>query len=366
MARISLNCSCGWNFFIPGSTPGHEVSCPSCAQTVRIPGRKPGKDGAVMTAGDIAAEVQRKQSLVRMLIGGGVVAVIAIIVIVVMSMGSKPPEDTGEISHNRDKGLPGIGGTGGTAKTVPKSFSTPPDLPPPPPPPPKAYDGPQIDELKKGVFSNVWLINMTGLISECMRFRNLTAEWAQLQADMGVYDAKIKNNLKELAKVGEKLVLENYLSPNDQIIGFAQRDFTTMKPGEAAAFIHEWVAKWRAGPSLEQLNFVRNEKRMTIYLEFPEETKELLSVVRHPSLGLSGTPGDDTISVMVAVPGDLMKDINGRFDALPAGYRSLLVGKDRTKFDELMKNRKGTSEDIDWLRSRSWARPFPASSATPT
>src|SRR6185369_8774612 len=129
MARISLNCSCGWNFFIPGSTPGHEVSCPSCAQTVRIPGRKPGKDGAAMTAGDIAAEVQRKQSLVRMLIGGGVVAVIAIIVIVVMSMGSKPPEDTGEISHTRDKGLPGLGGTGGSARTVPKSFSTPPDLP---------------------------------------------------------------------------------------------------------------------------------------------------------------------------------------------------------------------------------------------
>jgi hypothetical protein len=95
MARISLNCSCGWNFFIPGSTPGHEVNCPSCAQTVRIPGRKPGKDGTPMTAGDIAYEVQRKQSLVKMMVGGGIVAVIAIIVIIVMSMGSKPPEDTG-------------------------------------------------------------------------------------------------------------------------------------------------------------------------------------------------------------------------------------------------------------------------------
>ena len=106
MARISLNCSCGWNFFVPGSTPGHEVTCPSCAQTVRIPGRKPGKDGAPMTAGDIAHEVQRKQSLVRMLIGGGVVAVIVIIVIVVRSMGSTPPEENNEISTTRDRGLP--------------------------------------------------------------------------------------------------------------------------------------------------------------------------------------------------------------------------------------------------------------------
>src|SRR5262245_20929058 len=158
MARISLNCSCGWNFFIPGSTPGHEVSCPSCAQTVRIPGRKPGKDGTPLTAGDIAAEVQRKQGLVRMLIGGAVVAVIAIVVILVMSSGTKPPEEN-EISHNpREKGLPGVSNTGSGGSSAPK-FSAPPALPPPPPPPPKIYDGPQVEELKRGIFANIWLIN---------------------------------------------------------------------------------------------------------------------------------------------------------------------------------------------------------------
>src|SRR4030095_4039594 len=149
---------------------------PSCAQTVRIPGRKPGKDGASMTAGDIAHEVQRKQSLVRMLVGGGVVAVIVIIVVVVMSMGSKPPEENNEISTTRDRGLPGLSSSSGSARSAPKPFSAPPDLPPPPPPPPKVYDGPQVEELKRGVFTNVWLINMSGLISECMRYRNLTAE----------------------------------------------------------------------------------------------------------------------------------------------------------------------------------------------
>ena len=40
MARLSLNCSCGWNFFLPSTTPGHEVACPSCGQNVRVPGRK--------------------------------------------------------------------------------------------------------------------------------------------------------------------------------------------------------------------------------------------------------------------------------------------------------------------------------------
>jgi hypothetical protein len=358
MARISLNCSCGWNFFIPGSTPGHEVTCPSCAQTVRIPGRKPGKDGP-MSAGDIAAEIQRKQSLVKMMIGGGVLAVIAIIVIVVMSMGSKPPEEIADNSGNRDRGLPGVPNTGTGGRPTPKPFSAPPEMPPPPAPPP-LYSGPQIDELKRGVYSNVWLTNMTSLVSECMRYRNLTSEWGQLQADMGVYDGKIKHNLKELAKVGEKVTLENYLTPGDQILGFAQRDFTTMKPGEAAAFIQEWVMKWRAGPTLEQLNFVRNEKKMTIYLEFPEETKELLSLVRHPALGLAGDPGSGLITELVAVPADLIKDINGRFDAMPAGYRSFLVGKDRTRFEDMLRTRKGTSDDIEWLKSRILGEAIPS------
>jgi predicted NodU family carbamoyl transferase len=51
---------------------------------------------------------------------------------------------------------------------------------------------------------------------------------------------------------------------------------------------------------------------------------------------------------------------NGRFDALPAGYRGLLIGKDRTKYDELMKNKKGSSEDIEWLRSRILGEAIPS------
>src|SRR5581483_9507722 len=93
MARIALNCSCGWNFFIPGSTPGHEVTCPSCAQTVRIPGRKPGKD-MPMSAGEIAAQVNRRNQTVRMVVGGVIVAVLVGIVAIVISVmgGSKPKE----------------------------------------------------------------------------------------------------------------------------------------------------------------------------------------------------------------------------------------------------------------------------------
>jgi hypothetical protein len=358
MARIALNCSCSWNFFIPGTTTGYETFCPSCGQAVRIPGRKPGRD-VPRSAGEVAAEKQLRQWLTRV----AVLSVAAGFLIVATLFGywiaQKPPTGDVSVSVSPRDTLPGV---------VPgqPARSRPPIQPLPEPPPSlrlPAMDynnGPQIDELKRAVYSNVWLTNMTCLISECMRFRNLTNEWGQLQADMGVYDGKIKHNLKELAKVGEKVALENYLTPGDQILGFAQRDFTTMKPGEASAFIQEWVTKWRAGPSLEQLNFVRNDRKMTIYLEFPEETKELLSLVRHPALGLAGDPGSGPITELVAVPADLIKDIDARFDALPAGYRSFLVAKDRTRFEDMMRTRKGTSDDLEWLKSRILGEAIPS------
>src|SRR5262252_1173693 len=64
MARIALTCECGWNFFLPGSTPGCEIACPSCTRLVSIPGRKPGMD-VPLSPGAIAARIQRRAALVR-------------------------------------------------------------------------------------------------------------------------------------------------------------------------------------------------------------------------------------------------------------------------------------------------------------
>lgn len=40
MARIALQCACGWRFFITGSFQGWETACPSCGSEVRVPGRR--------------------------------------------------------------------------------------------------------------------------------------------------------------------------------------------------------------------------------------------------------------------------------------------------------------------------------------
>jgi hypothetical protein len=362
MARLSLNCSCGWNFFIPGTTPGHEVSCPSCAQVVRIPGRKPGQ-ATPQTAGEIALEIQRKQSRIKMMIGAAIAAVIAVAAGAVFFFGGKStPDDDGRGQTGKtDRDLTGLGGSSSSSSKNPfRPAPTPePDLPAPPPGPAPLYTTAQVLELKHTVFANVWLINMSTVISECLRFRNLTPEWAQVQADVALFEGKIKHALGELAKVGEKVILEPYLAQNDQIIGFAQRDFRTMSPGDAAKVLNVWVNNWQAGPALEQVDFVRGDKQMKLYMEFPEATNELLKLVRHPALMVEGNPGDGVLTVMMAIPPDVLQNINDSFTALPPGYRGYLLPGDRKRLEDLAAGKRGSQEDIDWLKTRILAESIP-------
>lgn len=361
MARMSLNCSCGWNFFIPGTTGGHEVACPSCGQNVRIPGRKPGQT-VPMTAGEIALEVQRKQSRIKVILGSAVAAVLVIAVAAAFFMGGKSPEEDPKAGDGKDRltGL-GAGSGGGSASKNPFRASAPSEneLPPAPPPPPPLYSPAQIQEMKHDVFANVWLINMATVLSECFRYRNLTNEWAQTQADIAIYDGKVKRLLGELAKVGEKVILEPYLAQGDQIIGFAQRDFKTLKPGDAAQVLNTWVNNWRSGSALEQVNLIRGDKPMTIYMEFPEDTKELLTLTRHPALMAAGDPSSGIVGDLVAIPADLIASVKAGFDSLPPGYRSYLIPADRKRLEDLSSSRRGGTDDVDWIKTRILAESLP-------
>ena len=348
MARISLNCSCGWNFFIPGSATGYETSCPSCGQSVRIPGRKPGQNPA-KSAGEVAAEAQQRQGLIRYGILAAAVLIVAGIIGFFVARTPAPEPDTqpvGRIHPTTSSTLPGA-----TSKLPTTTPPTNVQLPPPDPTPKRIDNGPIIAEHKRGVDTNVWLINMTGLVSECLRFRNLTAEWSQLQNEMNVIDGRIKGHLKELAGLGESMIVEKYLLPGDQIFAFASQDFLTMKYRDAAAFIQQWVTRWAPGNPLEQLWFARNDQRDSLYLGILQSTPELKSLVQSPLLAREGSPDDALVVIQIPVPADLVKDINDRFNALPGGYRNLVTATDRKKMEELTKRSRAASEDIDWLRS---------------
>jgi len=351
MARLNLTCACGWTFFLPGSTTGHQVTCHSCGEYVPIPGRKPGDD-IPQSAGALAAQIQRKQSLIKVMVLGGIVAAVAIAGAVTLSMRGRPATE----EENSSVAAPAA-----THRPAPRATPPPPtgDVPPVPAAPPPLYTGAQIHEMKRNVFANVWLLNMTAILSECARLRGLTNEWAQFQADIAIYEERMKQNLANLAKVGEKVVVEATMAQGDQILRFAQRDLTTMKATEAAQVIAVWASNWTPGVAIEKVDLMRAGAGMTLYLQFPETSTELLTLLRHPAIQ-PGTPVDPAIEGMTPLPDALIKDVNDRFSALPKGYRSLLLPDDRKRLDDLSASRKGTAEDVDWIKTRILSESLPS------
>jgi hypothetical protein len=288
MARIALTCDCGWNFFIPGSSPGHEVTCPSCSRTVSIPGRKPGMD-VPLSAGAIAARIQRRAATRRLLAGLGlVVAAGAFFALRRDAPPALEPLGTGPSTDSRPSsdGRPRSDASPRAPRAIPPVAG---DRSPRPTPVPSA----RILELRRRVHENVWLANMASVLSECLRFRNLAREWSQVQSSVAFYESRIKADLGELAGANEMVVLEPYLSAGDRIVGFDQRDLTALKRAEAAQVLHTWMNTWHAGARLEQVHLLRESRRMTLYLQFPEDTKELLLLLRHPALQLPALPDLD-------------------------------------------------------------------------
>jgi hypothetical protein len=351
MARLNLTCGCGWTFFLPGTTTGHQVTCPSCGEYVAIPGRKPGQD-VPQSAGALAARIQHKQSLAKTAILGAIIAVAAVAAGVTFWMRGKPPVEE-EANVTAPPPRPRF-----AAPAAPAPLPN--DAPPIPASPPPLFTGAQIHEFRRNVFANVWLLNMTAILSECARFRGLTNEWAQFQADIAIYDGRIKQNLTELAKVGEKVTVEPYLAQGDQILRFAQKDLTTMKAAEAGQVIAVWASNWTQGVALEKVDLLRAGTAMTLYLQFPETSTELLTLLRHPAIQPGTSAEAAAVEVMAALPVDLLKDVNDRFSALPKGYRSLLLPDDRKRLEDLTASRRGTSEDVDWIKTRILSESIPS------
>jgi hypothetical protein len=235
------------------------------------------------TAGEIAARIQRRAATIRLLAGLGLV--VAAAAFFVLRRGALPVLEPAGIPSTSDSPFR----TDASPRAPRKSPVTAGD----PSPRPIPVSSSRMQELRRRVHENVWLVNMASVLSECLRYRNLAREWSQLQSAVAAYESRIKADLDELAAANETVVLEPYFSSGDRIVGFSQRDFTTLKRREAAQVLHAWMNNWRAGAALEQVQILRESRRMTLYLQFPEDTKELLVLLRHPALQLEALPDRD-------------------------------------------------------------------------
>jgi hypothetical protein len=161
-------------------------------------------------------------------------------------------------------------------------------LPPLPPsaPLPAGPSGAQIARLRRNVTENVDELNMTSILSECLRLRNLAREWSQMQAMVAVLAKRIKDDQAELAAAKQQVPLGPTFAEGDRIVAFGSRDFSLLRRVDAARVVHDWLKAWRAGGAMEQIQVLRDDRPVTLTIQFLVETKELLRLARHPSLQL--------------------------------------------------------------------------------
>ena len=341
MARLNLNCACGWNFFLPSTTTGHEVTCPSCGQSVLIPGRKPGQD-VPMSAGAVAAEHQQRQNILRLSIGAAVVVIAAGIVFALIPGSDPPPEVPAERRPSpifRDR----------PAAPLPKpAVST-----PRPEPPPPLFTWDQIEAFRSTVFEKVRLINLTTIVAEIVRYRDPQNEAvAKFQTDIADLEDAIQECQAKLSKVQQTVEPPPYCAKGDRIIGFNGPDLRPMYPGTAAQVLHNWALTWRPGDGVVQLLHLEREgKDLYVTFNLTEESLHLRSLLRHPALTAEVLTNGGA-SDRASIPADQIQRYQATLQALPSGYPHLLPSVDNLRIARLLQSKSASAEDAEWFKSR--------------
>jgi hypothetical protein len=363
MARISLKCVCGWNFFIPGTAQGHEAPCPNCGDAVVIPGRK-ATAGGPKAPGVIAAEKQAKQKMVVLLVSAA--AAILLVSVILLMMGGGPAPDPAGGDH---------GGSSVAANAGPKTTktTTPPYRPPTTPEStpdtgdPKVPVGPnresKINDLRQEIRVNVWRLNLAGISSESLRLRGHVEANGLLQERMKGWENKISENVAKLLELGDRFGVDPHIQPGDRLVGFAQKSFPSLPSSKIdLELLSPWLRSFRAGQPLEQAIILRGADRIELFLQFPEATEDLQGISKLPELTGAGQYVDGPVVAPGTgpLPKALLSDIEARLKALPPGYHHLLPLSEAQKLDQIFKTQSGTSDDHAFLQTRFLPELLPA------
>ncbi len=360
MARISLKCGCGWNFFVPGSTQGHEAACPNCGNAVGIPGRK-ATGGGAKAPGVIAAEMQARQKQVLLLISIAAAVVLVAVVLLMMGGRSTPPEPAPSPEPvSKFKVTPKL-------PTTPGTSSPRPDAEVPDYKKPETEKGPNTEALAEGhrqsISALVARLNMAGVALESLRLRGHAEAVSALQENMKAWQATIDEKIAKLLELGVPYPVPLHVQPGDRLIAFGQKDFASISASKIdQELLSPWLRTFKAELPLEQAVFLRGTQRIELYLSFKQATEDLQQLSRLPdSIGpgrypeaaaFEGTPG-------APLPETLLKEVETRFQAIPAGYRQLLPFAEVQRLDQILKHKMGSPEDLGFLQGRILSEALP-------
>ncbi len=360
---ILLKCKCGWSDFVPRDTPETEFICPLCGAVVAVPGRTPPEDveppkksrrGILLAAGAAGAAAAVVALVLLLFAGGGEEE--KKVRIAPRPRKTAPPPPRAAETPEPEKQFEGV-------RMIVEEPSAPsPAAPPPEPPPapapsrPRAFPAGEALGLKKEIDRNVALANMAGIRFEIFRQREAAADLKRMREKMAEGERLIDGDLRRLLEEGDRHVIAPHMRPGDRLVSFAGRDLTKMSPKEAADFLEGWLKdKFRAGV-MEPCVIRRGGAEEKFVVFFPERDKELLALagIEEAPAPLPVTDGN------IDLPEALVREIAGRWAALPDGYLRAIPDLERRRMEALLKQRRVSVEDLDFLDRRISREALPA------
>lgn len=370
MARIKLKCSCGWSFFVAGTTQASQVACPNCNGFVPIPGKD--DVGSPLSAGQLASKTRTRAKMIRLLVGMSAGLVVVIVLLVVVLSGgeeeprrrtvrrSAPPPAAGEETPATSEPDAEPAETTAPA-TTPKKKKKPAASSSPSTP---FMDDARIAAMKDETYGGHWLVNMSGIVAEAMRVRGLGDDHTAMVERMKAYHEKLNEKLQKLGRVGVTVRLDGRMMPGDRIYSLAGRPVAELPPAEGLYVLQSWLEEFTTPKLGVNCVVLRDGQQIPLQFSFVKGSGELMELARYPKQvegGLTAVPPGSTPRVAGApagasgtmeIPANVVRPLGARLKELPEGYLTLLDPSERTRLDTLLKNPEGNSSDIAFLRDR--------------
>lgn len=340
MARRSIQCSCGADFFIPEVAPSR-LHCPKCGEPVSV-GR--GDAGPVTVREDIREPVKPLPPSnpwypLYILGGAGVLLAGALVVLIIHFTGPdrKPPpsfEDRFEVRPKREP-EPVI-----SIREIP---STPKGLPEPSKPAYTPEPAPDVATPLAKAQEIAVHANAVGLVSTLLSLSGRRDEGRDLAAELARDHDAILKTIAPIAERPEVLTLKDYFQTDDVLLSFGAQSLDAARPQPFIELLREWIRSAQPG-AMAMTTVLRGKKVQPLSMWFPEFPAALRRRV------LPDAPAVSTKSVPLSAP--LLAEVQLRTDTLHPFYRQAFPALEMQRMQELLRARSGSSDDEEFLRNR--------------
>jgi hypothetical protein len=342
MARRSVQCSCGADFFVP-EVPPSTLHCPRCGDPVRL---QKGDGGANRVREELREPVQplppRKPYYPLILLAsGGLMVAAGLVILVVLFSTREVKRDPAMSEEVRPKPRPKAFEPLISIKDIPPTPESPKPEPPKSPlpgfTPPAPFDAASALARAQKLIARS---NLTGLVSTLLFLDNRIQEHQELQVALTKHQAEIRQLTESLKDRNEVTTLRDYFQSGDVMTVFVANVLDPAHPKPFAAGIRDWLSTAQAGAAA-LATVQRGGRPLLLSMWFSEIDPELLAAASVVQARTGPRPLSDAAA-----------EAQRKLAVLHPYYRKSLPLADAARLENLIKEGRGTPEDEEFLRNR--------------